>query len=109
MCMCVCERVLVGEGGYYIFVVKINWRSLCVWVGVSHTTVSTLCTLYSISVRNSIDLLITGQPEVVFILLNAGLNPRQRDSYGQVCTLSAHSNVKPLVFTSINGWGINKP
>ena len=27
----------------------------------------------------------TGQPEVVFILLNAGLNPRQKDSYGQVC------------------------
>ena len=27
-----------------------------------------------------------GQPEVVFLLLNAGLNPRQKDSYGQVYT-----------------------
>ena len=25
-----------------------------------------------------------GQPEVVYLLLNAGLNPRQKDSYGQV-------------------------
>ena len=28
----------------------------------------------------------TGQPEVVYLLLNAGLNPRQKDSYGQVIT-----------------------
>ena len=45
-----------------------------------------MCTLYLIvfSLLCPVIFAFQGNPEAVFILLNAGLNPKQKDAFGQV-------------------------